>query len=87
VPAKLDKIDQQLKSAIAQRFKDIREKTGKTQQNFAHGSGRDKQSYGKNERGKGATIYTISKFCIENNISLSQFFDSEMFNLTDKRNK
>ena len=62
MPAKLDTIDLKLKRAIAQRFRNIREGTGKTQQDFAHGSGRDKQSYSKNERGKGASIYTVN-FC------------------------
>lgn len=57
MPAKLDKTDEDLKHAIAQRFKEIRLATGKTQQDFAYEAGRDKQSYSKNERGKGATIY------------------------------
>lgn len=87
MPAKLDNIDTKLKLAIAQRFKEIREGTGKTQQNFAHESGRDKQSYSKNERGKGATIYTISKFCLENDITLSEFFDSEKFDFLKPKRK
>ena len=88
MPAKLDTIDLKLKRAIAQRFRNIREGTGKTQQDFAHGSGRDKQSYSKNERGKGASIYTINKFCIENNITLVEFFDSKEFDyLKSKKTK
>lgn len=79
MPAKLDNIDIKLKRAIAQRFKEIREASGETQQSFAHGSGRDKQSYNKNEKGKGATIYTINKFCIENEMTLEEFFNSELF--------
>jgi len=86
MPAKLDSTDIKLKRAIAQRFKEIRESTGQTQQNFAHGSGRDKQSYNKNEKGKGATIYTINKFCIENEITLQDFFNSDIF-LTSKLKK
>jgi transcriptional regulator with XRE-family HTH domain len=79
MPAKLDNIDIQLRLAIAKRFEEIRKVSGKTQEAFAHESGRDKQSYNKNERGKGATIYTVNKFCIENNITLKQFFDSPLF--------
>lgn len=79
MPTKLDNIDLKLKRAIAHRFREIREATDKTQQNFAHEAGRDKQSYSKNERGIGASIYTINKFCIENNITLMNFFSSELF--------
>lgn len=79
MPVKLDESDMKLKLAIAQRFKNIRLGTGKSQEDLAHGYGRDKQSLSKNERGKGATIYTISKFCVENGITLSEFFDSEEF--------
>jgi transcriptional regulator with XRE-family HTH domain len=87
MPAKLDNIDISLKLAIAKRFEEIRKKTGKTQETFAHESGRDKQSYNKNEKGKGATIYTINKFCIENGMSLKEFFDSPLFILKKGRNK
>lgn len=87
MPAKLDNTDIKLKRAIALRFKEIRESTGLTQQNFAHGSGRDKQSYNKNEKGKGATIYTINKFCLENEISLSEFFNSELFSMPKSKKK
>jgi transcriptional regulator with XRE-family HTH domain len=79
MPAKLDKTDIKLKLAIAKRLKEIRQGTGKTQESFAHSSGRDKQSYNKNEKGKGATVYTINKFCIENGLTLSQFFNSDLF--------
>ena len=79
MPVKLDNIDLKLKRAIAERFKEVRKTTGKNQQDFAHEAGRDKQSYSKNERGKGATIYTINKFCIESGITLSEFFNSELF--------
>jgi len=79
MPAKLDDFDLRLKLAIAHRFKSIRQEAGKTQENLAHGYGRDKQSLSKNERGQGASIYTICKFCAENGITLSEFFDSEEF--------
>lgn len=81
MPAKLDNIDISLKLAIAKRFEEIRRNSGKTQEAFAHESGRDKQSYNKNEKGKGATIYTINKFCIENGITLKEFFDSPLFHV------
>ncbi len=79
MPAKLDNIDTALKLAIAKRFEEIRKASGKTQESFAHEAGRDKQSYNKNEKGKGASIYTIHKFCIENSITLKEFFDSPLF--------
>ncbi len=79
MPAKLDNTDIQLKLAIAKRFVELRKDSGKTQEKFAHEAGRDKQSYNKNEKGKGATIYTINKFCLEYNITLKQFFDSPLF--------
>lgn len=77
--AKLDEVDLKLKAQIAQRFKELRESSGKTQQNFAHSSGRDKQSYNRNETGKGATIYSVNKFCLENELTLKEFFDSPLF--------
>lgn len=79
MPAKLDEFDLRLKDAIAQRFKNIRLAAGKTQEDLALSYGRDKQSLSKNERGKGATIYTICKFCVENRMTLSDFFNSEEF--------
>lgn len=79
MPAKLDRIDMDLKDAIAKRLREIRNKTGKSQETLAHETGRDKQSYNKNERGKGTTIYIVNKFCIENGISLKFFFDSPLF--------
>jgi len=77
--AKLDNIDNNLKEAIAKRLKELRKETGKTQQDFAHSSGRDKQSYYKNESGKGTSIYAINKFCNETGITLKDFFDSPLF--------
>jgi transcriptional regulator with XRE-family HTH domain len=79
MPATLDNIDITLKAAIAKRFAEIRKNSGKKQVDFALESGRDKQSYNKNEKGKGATIYTIHKFCMENDITLKDFFDSPLF--------
>lgn len=81
MPAKLDKIDLVLRALIAQRFRELRESFNKTQEQLAHEGGRDKQAYNKNETGKGATIYTVNKFCIENEISLKEFFDSPLFSI------
>jgi transcriptional regulator with XRE-family HTH domain len=77
--AKLDNTDVALRAAISKRLKELRVQSGKTQESFAHGSGKDKQSYNRNETGKGATIYTVNKFCIEHEITLRQFFDSPLF--------
>jgi transcriptional regulator with XRE-family HTH domain len=79
MPAKLDNVDLKLRRAIALRLKNLRYSLGRTQKDIALETGRDKQSYSKNERGKGTTIYTISKFCAENGISLSDFFNSDEF--------
>lgn len=79
MPAKLDKVDIKFKLAVSKRLKEVRKETGKTQEAFAHGSGRDKQAYNKNETGKGTSIYTLNKFCIENEITLLYFFDSPLF--------
>ena len=87
MPAKLDNMDLKLRRAIALRFKNLRDSFGKTQEDIAHRSGRDKQSYSKNERGKGATIYTISKFCLEIGITLSEFFESEEFHYLNSKKK
>lgn len=87
MPAKLDDLDVRLKLAIAQRFKSIRQSAGKTQEDLAHSYGRDKQSLSKNERGQGASIYTISKFCVENGLTLGEFFDSDEFNYLKPKNR
>lgn len=85
MPAKLDDIDNSLKEAIAKRFVELRKDSGKSQKNFAYDAGRDKQSYNKNEKGKGATIYTINKFCNDNGITLKEFFDSPLFGVKKKK--
>ncbi len=79
MPVKLDKTDIQLRTAISKRLKQLREQSGKTQQDFAHETGRDKQAYNKNETGKGASIYMIGKFCADIGITLKEFFDSPLF--------
>lgn len=84
MPSKLDKIDLDLRAKIALRFRELRQALNKTQEQLASEAGRDKQAYNKNETGKGASIYTINKFCLENNITLSQFFDSDLFTTLKK---
>lgn len=75
----LDKADAELRKKIALRIKELRESSGKNQTNFAYELGVDKQSLYRLEKGRGATIYTINKFCKTIGISLSQFFDSSIF--------
>ncbi len=75
----LDKEDLLLKKRIALRIKELRKLSGKKQTEFAYDLGIDKQSLNRLEGGRGATIYTISKFCKALDISLSNFFDSQIF--------
>jgi len=79
MPSKLDKIDIKFKMAVAQRLKELREEAGLTQEAIASGSGRETQNYNANERGRGTSLYTINKFCIERGITLKYFFDSGLF--------
>jgi transcriptional regulator with XRE-family HTH domain len=80
----LDKIDTDLKKAIALRFRELRESSGKNQTQFAYDYGKDKQTQNRFEKGRGATIYTINKFCAALDISISEFFDSPLFKKTKK---
>jgi transcriptional regulator with XRE-family HTH domain len=75
----LDKGDHELKDAIALRFKELREGSGKNQTQFAYDYGKDKQTQNRFEKGRGATIYTINKFCMALGISIAYFFDSPLF--------
>lgn len=75
----LDDIDNDLKKAISLRFIELRESSGKNQTQFAYDYGKDKQTQNKFEKGKGASIYTINKFCIALNITVADFFDSPIF--------
>jgi transcriptional regulator with XRE-family HTH domain len=75
----LDKIDQELKKRIAMRFKELRVESGKNQTDFAYSYGKDKQTQNRLEGGRGATIYSINKFCKAKGITLSDFFDSPLF--------
>lgn len=75
----LDKVDAELRKKIALRIKELRESSGKNQTQFAYELGVDKQSLYRLEKGRGATIYTINRFCKTLGITLGQFFDSSIF--------
>ena len=75
----LDKVDQELRKRIAMRFKELREESGKNQTEFAYSYGKDKQTQNRLEGGRGATIYSINKFCKATGIALSEFFNSPLF--------
>lgn len=75
----LDNIDIELRDKIAARIKELREKTGKSQTEFALELGVDKQTLHRLENGRGATIYSINKFCMVLGIGLGEFFDSSLF--------
>jgi transcriptional regulator with XRE-family HTH domain len=77
--APLDKSDKKLRDNIALRFKELRTQFSKSQTEVAHEAGKDKQNYNRQEKGRGASIYSINRFCNTIGISLSQFFDSPFF--------
>ncbi len=79
MPEKLNNVDIKLREAIGKRMTQLRKKTGKSQKDFAYETGRDKQSYNKNEKGKAASIYMVNNFCNDLGISLKDFFDSPIF--------
>jgi hypothetical protein len=81
---KLDKIDLELKKKIALRIRQLREASGKNQTQFAYHYGKDKQTQHKLEVGRGATVYSINKFCKALGINLSEFFDSPLFEKSKK---
>ena len=79
--AKLDEEDLKLKEAIAKRITELRKSTGKKQNHFANELlDTDKQMLQRLESGRGASIYSIRKFCNSLNINLKDFFDSALFN-------
>ncbi|WP_200837201.1 helix-turn-helix domain-containing protein [Dyadobacter sp. 3J3] len=78
--AKLDDRDLLLKNAIAKRIKELRKSSGKKQNHFANENlDTDKQMLQRLESGRGASIYSIQKFCKSINLSLKDFFDSPIF--------
>jgi transcriptional regulator with XRE-family HTH domain len=78
--AKLDDQDLLLREAIAKRIKELRKSSGKKQTHFANENlETDKQILHRLESGRGASIYSINKFCKSLNVSLKDFFDSPLF--------
>lgn len=90
--AKLSKEDIQLANKIADRIKKLRiSNTGEIQIDFVKKYNIDKQLISRWEshvkidqnsgktKGRGLTIYTIEKFCKLIDISLSEFFDDNIF--------
>jgi transcriptional regulator with XRE-family HTH domain len=75
----LDNTDIKLRKQIALRLKELREFSGKNQTQFAYNYGKDKQTQNRLEKGRGATIYSINKFCKAIGITLSEFFNSPLF--------
>lgn len=76
----LDKVDNDLKSKIGKRIKQLREeKTGLSSAAFAKKIDKDKQSQSRWEK-EGASIFIINKFCKEINITLMDFFNADIFN-------
>jgi transcriptional regulator with XRE-family HTH domain len=76
---RLSKDDAKLKDKIALRLKEIRESTGKNKTEFAYDLGVDKQVVSRLENGRGATIYTIDKYCKLMGMTLGDFFDTPLF--------
>jgi len=80
--AKLTDEDIKLKKAIASRIEELRSATGLSKSQFAKEHAIDRQAIGRwenKEDVRGITIYTIERFCGMVNISLTNFFDSELF--------
>ncbi|WP_167288925.1 helix-turn-helix transcriptional regulator [Paraflavitalea devenefica] len=75
----LSKEDLHLKKQITARLKELRESTGKNQVDFAYDIGLDKQALNRIEKGNGATLYTILKYCKYFGMSFKDFFDSDLF--------
>jgi len=75
----LDKTDIQLREKISKRITALRKATGKNQSAFSKEAQIDRQTQNRWEKGRGATIYTINKLCIEIGITLKEFFDDPMF--------
>jgi transcriptional regulator with XRE-family HTH domain len=75
----LDKADIELRKKIAARIKELRISSGKSQTEFAYDLGIDKQTMYRLESGRGATIYSIARFCRVRGVTLREFFDSLLF--------
>jgi hypothetical protein len=75
----LNDSDNVLKEKITQRLNELFEKSGMSQVDFALEMGSDKQYFNSLLKGRGATIYTIQRFCAVVKIELKDFFDSPLF--------
>lgn len=81
--AELTKEDTILQIKIAERFQNLRLKTGLSQTDFAQKHHIDRQLVNRWESVKnkrGVTIYSINKFCKMMDITLSEFFNDDIFN-------
>ena len=80
--AKAGKIEKKLNEKISLRIKELREKIEPVQAKFAKEHLIDRQLLSRWENTKddrGITIHTILKFCKMIDISLVEFFDSNLF--------
>lgn len=61
---------------LGERLRDLRKKSGKSQDQFSYEMGWDKPNLRKIEKGKtNPTVKTLIKICDVLNISLTEFFD------------
>ncbi len=75
--AQLSKEDIQLKNAIADRIRELREKSGLSQTEFAKKHDLDRQhinNWESKNNARGVTIYTIARFCKMVGVTLEEFF-------------
>jgi transcriptional regulator with XRE-family HTH domain len=76
---KLTKEDIKFRDLIAERLREVREKTEMNQTQFSYELGVESQSISRYETGGGASIYVIRRYCRQAGISLKEFFDSPLF--------
>ena len=81
--AKLKPEDIALNQKIALRIKELREKANPNQSKFAECHFIDRQLVSRWENindQRGVSIHTVNRFCNMIGISLTEFFDSNLFN-------
>lgn len=76
---RLNKDDLKLKQKIIDRLREVRERTGKNQTDFAYELNVDRQVVSRIESGGGTSIYMVQRYCRAAGISLKEFFDSPLF--------
>jgi|TARA_E500000318_G_scaffold111893_1_gene132427 DNA-binding XRE family transcriptional regulator len=79
---KLKPEDIALNNKIARRIKELRIKADPNQKRFAENNDLERQTLNRWESvndNRGVSIHTISKFCRMVNISLKEFFASDIF--------